>query len=370
MVPDRRLRAWVDLASVEGLGNRDLHRLLTAFGSPEAVVDASSASLAQYIPTSLAQEIRGLGGLGSARSAEVMAWVRESENHLLTWDDPDYPKVLFDIGDAPCLLYYKGRRELLNAPALAMVGSRNASPSGARTAQEFAEALASAGLTIVSGMALGIDSAAHRGALRAGPAGGSTIAVVGTGIDRIYPARNRTLAHEIAEKGGLLSEFPLGTPPLVYNFPRRNRLISGLARGVLVVEAALDSGSLITARCAGEQGRDVFAIPGSIHSPTSKGCHKLIKEGAKLVETSADILDELHWESPIGRSNVSQQNNASETSAEAADLLRALGYDPVTPDELAGRLTWPIERLTGLLLELELAGAVGQTAGGRFQRTR
>ncbi len=369
MVPDRRLRAWVDLASVEALGNRDLHRLLTAFGSPEGVFDATVASLSSHVSAVLAQEIRGGNG-GAERAAAAIDWAAEPGNHLLTWDDPDYPKALLDIGDAPCLLYYKGRRDLLNAPALAVVGSRNASPSGTRTAEEFAEALAAAGLTIVSGMALGIDSAAHRGAMRAGPLGGSTVAVVGTGIDRIYPPRNRTLAHQIAEQGGLLSEFALGTPPVMHNFPRRNRLISGLARGVLVVEAALGSGSLITARCAGEQGREVFAIPGSIHSPTSKGCHKLIREGAKLVETASDILDELQWKSGRAVAGVAPQQRSIEPAPETADLLLALGFDPVTPDELAGRLAWPIERLTPLLLELELSGAVGQTAGGRFQRTR
>ena len=365
MMSDERLRAWVKLAAVDGLGNRALHALLTAFGSPEAVFRESSSSLEQHVPARTARAIRSDDTLG--RVAPPIAWASLPGNHLLTWDDADYPKGLLDIGDAPVLLYYKGRRELLNAPAIAIVGSRNGSPAGIKTAEEFAEALATAGLTIISGLALGIDAAAHRGGLRASLRGGSTIAVIGTGIDRIYPPRNRELAHQIAAHGGILSEFPVGTPPLAGNFPRRNRLISGLARGVLVVEATLGSGSLITARLAGDQGRDVFAIPGSIHSPFSKGCHKLIKDGAKLVETAEDVLEELKWpNSP--HADVATRADPLAIDGDASALLAALGFDPATPDELCARLGWTADRVTALLLQLELAGNVAQTPGGRVQR--
>jgi DNA processing protein len=364
-MPDERLRAWVRLAVVDGLGSRNLHALLTAFGSPEAVLDASSASVEQHVPARIARAIKN--GDASGHAARALAWAAAPGNHLLTWDDADYPKALLDIGDAPVLLYYKGRRNLLNAPAIAIVGSRNASPAGIKTAEEFAEALAAAGLTVISGLALGIDAAAHRGGLRAGLRSGSTVAIIGTGIDRIYPPRNRELAHQIAEQGGILSEFPLGTPPLSGNFPRRNRLISGLGQGVLIVEAALGSGSLITARLAGEQGRDVFAIPGSIHSPFSKGCHKLIKEGAKLVETAQDVLEELKWPNTPAAPAECPADSAA-IDGDALSLLNSLGFDPATPDELCARLGWAAERVTALLLQLELAGKVAQTPGGRVQR--
>lgn len=365
MMPDERLRAWVRLAVVDGLGGRDLHALLTALGSPEAVLDASSASLEQHVPARIARAIKTGGDSGQGGPA--LAWATEPGNHLLTWDDADYPQALLDIGEAPVLLYYKGRRSLLNAPAIAIVGSRNASPAGIKTAEGFAEALAAAGLTVISGLALGIDAAAHRGGLRAGPRSGSTLAIIGTGIDRIYPPRNRELAHQIAAQGGILSEFPLGTPPLSGNFPRRNRLISGLARGVLVVEATLGSGSLITARMAGEQGRDVFAIPGSIHSPFSKGSHKLIKEGAKLVETAQDVLEELKWPN-MPAAAVEGQADPAVIDVDSLALLTSLGFDPATPDELCARLGWAAARVTALLLQLELAGKIAQTSGGRVQR--
>ena len=365
MMPDERLRAWVRLAGAEGLGSRTLHALLTAFGSPEDVLDASSAALELHVSARIARAIRN--GDDSGLAARALDWSALPGNHLLSWDDPDYPRALLDIGEAPVLLHYKGRRELLNAPAIAMVGSRNASPSGIKTAEEFAEALASAGLTVISGLALGIDAAAHRGGLLAGPRGGSTVAVIGTGIDRIYPPRNRELAHRLAEQGGILSEFPLGTPPAAGNFPRRNRLISGLARGVLVVEAALGSGSLITARLAGEQGRDVFAIPGSIHSPFSKGCHKLIKDGAKLVESAQDVLEELQWPH-IPAAGTRLTADSPLVGPDAMLLLNSLGFDPVTPDELCLRLAWAPDRVTAVLLQLELAGKVAQTPGGRVQR--
>lgn len=356
---------WLSL--VEGLGPRGMHALLSGLGSPAAVLNASASTLEQYVPGHLARAIKSGGGDNGAVAGPILEWGRVPGNHLIAWDDPDYPKMLLDTADAPPLLYYKGRRELLNKPALAIVGSRNASPSGLRTAEEFAEALAAAGLAIVSGLAQGIDAAAHRGALRAGVCGASTIAVIGTGVDRIYPPANRDLARQIAGEGGMLSEFPLGTPPLAANFPKRNALISGLARGVLVVEAALGSGSLITARLAGEQGREVFAIPGSIHSPFSKGCHRLIRDGAKLVETAQDILEELRWPvaGPIAPSKVYATDDGNDASGA---LLAALGHDPLTTDELCARLGWPVGRVSALLIELELAGRVAQMPGGRLQR--
>ena len=254
----------------------------------------------------------------------------------------------------------KGSAPLLNGKSLAIVGSRNPTPQGEANASAFAAELAAAGLSIVSGLALGIDAAAHRGAMKAG---GHTIAVIGTGADRIYPARNRELAHAICEHGAILSEFPLGTPPLPGNFPRRNRLIAGLSRGCLVVEAAARSGSLITARLAADFGREVFAIPGSIHSPLSKGCHQLIRQGAKLVESAQDVLEELGWASATA-SALPAASAAQGTDA----LLMALGHDPCTIDVLAARAGLTPDALLAMLLQLELEGHVASLPGGRYQR--
>jgi DNA processing protein len=290
--------------------------------------------------------------------AETLAWLDQPGNSLLTLGDPDYPKPLLEIADPPALLYCKGRRDLLGRPGLGIVGSRNATPQGLRDAEAFALALSDAGLTIVSGLALGIDAAAHRGGLAGS---GSSIAVVGTGLDRIYPARNKALAHRLAEQGLILSEFALGTPPLPGHFPSRNRLISGLARGVLVVEATTDSGSLITARVAAEQGREVFAIPGSIHSPLARGCHALLKQGAKLVESAADILDELAWQQRI--------TPPAHLSAPLPDpVLDAMDGAPVTLDTLAQRSGLTLDALSAKLLTLELEGRIAPLPGGRYQK--
>jgi DNA processing protein len=259
------------------------------------------------------------------------------------------------------MLYVKGRVELLNATSIAIVGSRNATPQGEENAEAFAEVFSQAGITVISGLALGIDAAAHRGGLRGNA---STIAVVGTGLDTVYPARNKTLAHQIARHGALVSEFPLATPPNRENFPRRNRIISGFANGVLVVEAALSSGSLITARLAAEQGRDVFAIPGSIHSPFSKGCHSLIKQGAKLVESAQDVLEELKFASaPVA-------TGAEDDDQPVNPLLQHMGYDPVSLDALAARAKLPAEKISQTLLELELSGEVNSLPGGLYQRLK
>ena len=278
---------------------------------------------------------------------------------MLTLADTAYPKQLLEIPDPPALLYVAGSPELLSIPSLAVVGSRNATPQGLRNAHAFARAFSDAGLAIVSGLAIGVDSDAHRGGLE-GP--GSTIAVLGTGIDVTYPRRNAALADEILSRGALVSEFPLGTEPHAGNFPRRNRLISGLAKGCLVIEAAVDSGSLITARFAVDQGREVFAIPGSIHSPLSKGCHALIKQGAKLVESAQDVLDEL---------GISGRRPASAQEAgKGHDLLEKMGFDPCDIDELTVRSGLSAEAVSATLLELELDGKIAGLPGGLYQRIR
>jgi DNA processing protein len=284
---------------------------------------------------------------------------------LVAWDDPDYPGSLLEIGDPPPVFYCLGRRELLAGSGFAIVGSRNATAQGRADAQAFAAALSATGFTIVSGLAIGIDAAAHRGGLAHA---GSSIAVVGTGLDRVYPAANRELARELAVRGLVVSEFAPGTPPLKQNFPRRNRLVSGLSRGVLVVEATLSSGSLITARFAGEQGREVFALPGSIHSPFSKGGHKLIREGAKLVETAQDILDELGHPARAPAPRALPRGGAAR-DATADAIVEALGYDPADVDTLAARTGLPAAAVAAGLTALELDGRVAALAGGLWQRT-
>ncbi|MEO8755326.1 MAG: DNA-processing protein DprA [Casimicrobiaceae bacterium] len=351
--------AWASL-SLHALPHADLVALLRAFVTPEAVLAASRTQLSAVVPDAVVAKLAAPPADDAL--ARTSAWLALPGHDLVAWDDPDYPQALLELGYAPPALFFMGRRELLNRPALAIVGSRNATAQGKDNARNFAHALADAGLTIVSGLALGVDGAAHEGALMGT---GSTLAVVGTGLDRVYPARHRDLAHRIAAEGGLLSEFPPGTPPREWNFPRRNRLISGLARGVLVVEAALQSGSLITARLAGEQGREVFAIPGSIHSPLAKGCHKLIREGAKLVETAQDILEEMGMVAKA----VPLQSAAAAPMSESA-LLAALADDPVDIDALAERTGLPAHAVTAELTELELAGIVAALPGGRWQRRR
>jgi len=306
--------------------------------------------------------------------AAARQWAQASDQHIVTLADTAYPRALLDIADPPTLIYVRGRLDLLQRPALAIVGSRNPTPQGIKNAENFSAALAQSGLIIVSGLALGIDTAAHQAALSVQ---GDTIAVIGTGIDRIYPARNLDLARKIVKQGCIISEFPLGTPAVAYNFPRRNRLISGLARGVLVVEAAAESGSLITARLAGEQGKEVFSIPGSIHSPQARGCHKLIKQGAKLVETVQDILEELDWHDQYSEKDQasafsppapSVTATVQETRTDTDELLALIGFDPCSIDELAARSGLSIEILSQQLLQLELDGRLANLPGGRFQR--
>lgn len=297
--------------------------------------------------------------------AATLQWLAEPGHQLVTWDDSDYPRALFDIDDAPPALFYMGRRELLNRPALAIVGSRHATVQGRDDARAFAKALAAAGVTIISGLATGIDAAAHEGAL---DQTGGTLAVVGTGLDRVYPAANRKLAHAIAERGGLLSEFAPGTPALKFHFPRRNRLISGLSRGVLVVEANLSSGSLITARLAGEQGREVMALPGSIHAPLARGCHKLIRDGAKLVETVQDVLAELKLAPQVALSAPADVAAAEPAGGPAQMVVAAMGTAPVDLDRLIARTGLPAQEIAAQLTALELAGLVAALPGGNWQR--
>jgi DNA processing protein len=297
----------------------------------------------------------------------TLDWLKKDNAHIVTLADNDYPKKLLEISNPPAVLYAIGHLHWLNHPSIAMVGSRSATPQGEKNAEEFAASLCNLGLCVVSGMALGIDGAAHRGALKAN---GATIAVVGTGLDIVYPARHRDLAHKIAERGLIISEFPLGTPSKAQNFPRRNRLISGLSLGCLVVEANIDSGSLITARLATEQGREVFAIPGSIHSPVAKGCHQLIKQGAKLVENTQDILEEiknlLPAHSPNGLTTDVIEN--TETSLGAYTVLDLMGFDAINFDHLQQLSALTTEALSAMLMMLELDGKVTVLNGNKYQR--
>ncbi|TAK91538.1 MAG: DNA-protecting protein DprA [Burkholderiaceae bacterium] len=354
------LSAWLRLSLTPEIGPATVRKLLERFGLPQQVLDTSFHSLSQVLAPAIVERLLHPDEAQQKIIAATFDWLEQPQHHVLTLADVDYPQHLLEIADPPPLLYLKGRRELLQQPGLAIVGSRHASTQGSANAEAFARTLSGAGLTVISGMALGIDSAAHRGALDAGDAAGSTIAVIGTGIDLVYPASNRALAHRIAEHGLIVSEFPLGSKALAHHFPRRNRVISGLARGVLVVEAAAASGSLITARQAGEQGREVFAIPGSIHSPLAKGCHQLIKQGAKLVESAQDILEELHL-----------QTAPAQTGRDifpTHPLLQHLGFDPCGLDELQSRSQLDTATLQAQLLELELQGQVQRLSGGKFSR--
>lgn len=359
------LNAWLALSLTRGLGGESARRLLKEFGSPDAVFAASISSLKSVVKAEVAAEINK--GIADDAVAPAMAWLEDGNNHIVTLADSDYPQALLNIPDPPLLLYVKGRLDLLNRPALAVVGSRSATPQGISNAEAFAKSLSDAGLCIISGLAHGIDAAAHRGALRGqGNNPGSSIAIVGTGLDKVYPAANRDLAHALAQQGALVSEFPLGTPPLAANFPRRNRLISGMSLGCLVVEASLQSGSLITARLALEQGRDVFAIPGSIHAPQSKGCHSLLKQGAKLVETAQDILEELGG---LAVTPAPAVNSAGpDSNGPDAALLEHLGFDPVDADTLSVRCGLTVSQLSAMLLTLELNGRICVLPGGLYQR--
>lgn len=354
MIATQGPAAWLRLTLIPGIGSETQRKLLAAFGLPEAIFAASPSTLRGVIGNKA--DLLLDFPLGDAVERHL-DWAGQANQHILTLADPGYPRQLLNIADPPTLLFVRGDPSLLQRPALGIVGSRNATPQGLRNATQFSATLAENGLCIVSGLALGIDTAAHRGALGAA---GATIAVIGTGADRVYPARNRDLALSIAERGAIVSEFPLGTPPIAANFPRRNRIIAGLSLGVLVVEAAVESGSLITARQAGEQGREVFAIPGSIHAPQSRGCHRLIREGAKLVETANDILEELDTSPAASPLPLADESEPA--------LLALIGHDPCGFDELIERSGMPADALHGELLALELAGRIGILPGNRYQR--
>jgi DNA processing protein len=364
MTQDPGLASWLQLTLTPGLGAATIRELLKQLGLPEKILAAPRRELARLVS---AEALAALDSEPVARSVErALAWLEKPGCTLVTLADAAYPPLLLEIGDPPPVLYCRGRTELLGRPALAIVGSRNSSAQGAANAEQFARAFSAAGLTIVSGLAQGIDAAAHRGGL-AGE--GSTIAVLGTGVDLAYPAANAPLAQEIAERGLVVSEYPLGMKALAHNFPRRNRLISGLAQGCLVIEAALASGSLITARAAAEQGREVFAVPGSIHSPLSKGCHALIKSGAKLVENAEDVLAELAAFRRTGfASTRAPAPSGREASTENEPLLACMGFDPVDVDSLCARAGMPAERVSAELLRLELGGRITALPGGLYQR--
>jgi len=361
MSPDQETLAWLRLGLVAELTPSGFRKLLSTLSTPEAICAADRATLARIVSGDIATAIAR--GPDSERLDRTLRWLEEPGNHVVTFADDAYPRLLLEITDPPPLLYVKGDPDLLDHASLAVVGSRNATQQGRANAQAFSQELSEGGFTIISGLALGIDAAAHIGGLAAAS---SSIAVVGTGLDIVYPARNRDLAHRLAGEGALVSEFGLGTPALASNFPRRNRLISGLSRGCLVVEAALKSGSLITARYALEQGRDVFAIPGSIHSPLSKGCHLLLKQGAKLVESSRDVLEELG----VVVHERGGTLGAEDDVAHENPVLAALGFDPLDLDTLCKRSGLTPESASAMLLTLELEGVVDRLPGNKFQRVR
>jgi DNA processing protein len=357
---EKNLEFWLRLSLIPGLGDAAVRKLLAAFGPPQQVFATGLSALSRQVSQNFAEAIHS-GGADDSVLAPVAAWLEEDINKIVTLADAAYPQSLLQTSDPPSLLYVKGRYPLLNRDALAIVGSRSATPQGCASAEAFAKTLSDAGLTIVSGLAIGIDAAAHRGGLAGNS---SSIAVVGTGLDIVYPARHRELAHQLAAAGAIVSEFPLGTPARAANFPRRNRIISGLAHGCLVVEAAQQSGSLITARLANDQGKEVFAIPGSIHSPLSKGCHQLIRQGAKLVESAQDILEELK----IQTARILPPPLAS--GHPNHPLLDCLGFDPCNINTLCARSGLSSDVITAQLLQLELDGRVATLPGGLYQRLR
>jgi DNA processing protein len=364
MKEDSGLASWLQLTLTPGLGAAAIRGMLQQFGLPQNVLARSASELSRYAPSATLKSLSS-DEVGRAVGA-ALEWAEMAGHFIVTLADEAYPRALLEIPDPPALLYELGRINLLQRTSLAVVGSRNATAQGEQNAESFAKALSETGLTIVSGLAMGIDAAAHRGGLAGS---GSTVAVLGTGVDVVYPRRNAELAARIAERGLLVSEFPLGTAPAAYNFPRRNRLISGLSRGCLVVEAAAASGSLITARTAADQGREVFAIPGSIHSPLSKGCHGLIKSGAKLVESAEDVLAELSGFRQSGSaSTTARRVPPGARSIPDSALLALMGHDPVDVDSLCTRAGMSAEQVSSELLRLEIDGHVAALPGGLYQR--
>ncbi len=386
---EQALRDWIQLTATPGLGNTSVRRLLAQFGLPARILAQPASALQSCISANQAQALLQPSDAVRSLQTATCAWLFAAPSsslrrHIITLGDPDYPGCLLETADPPVLLYALGHEQWFGAEgllkawpdkSLAIVGSRTPTAQGNANAHAFSHALVSQGVSVVSGLALGIDTAAHQGALAAPPLETpTTIAVIGTGIDRVYPKHNHALAQQVAERGLIVSEYHLGTPPLAQNFPKRNRIISGLALGTLVVEAAPESGSLVTARLANEQGREVFAIPGSIHSPQSKGCHALIRQGAKLVETVADILEELPALLKPNPGNPASDTPKLDTAApnnqqpESNPLLAALGYDPADLDSLSARTGWDVATLQIQLLDLELQGQVARLPGGLYQR--
>jgi DNA processing protein len=376
------LDLWLRLVLTPGIGPIHARRLLERFGSPRAIFESDATALAAFAGARMARLLQSDDGARQRKVAQTLEWACAESHHLITFADADYPRHLLQIDDAPPLLHAVGRRDILSRPMLAMVGARNATAAGTDNARAFARTLSSAGWTITSGLALGIDAAAHQGALQGGA---GTVAVVGTGADIVYPARHRALADRIAADGLIVSELALGTPPSAGLFPRRNRLIAGMSHGVVVVEAALQSGSLITARQAGEFGREVFAIPGSIHSPLSRGCHALIRQGALLVESAREVIDELPALTaapivdvscaPPERDGAQPASAAGRSRASVVDpgltqdpVMAAIGHDPVQPDTLAIHVGLEAGELSARLVILELNGLIRRLSDGRVQR--
>lgn len=363
------LSAWLRLSLEPGLRSDQARLLLGALGLPPSIYAASSSALLRYLPAPLVAQLRQPPNDTLQQQIDrTLQWLDHEHHHVLTLADPAYPPALLDLHDPPLILYINGQLSHLQQPALAIVGARNATPGGTAIAQDFAHYLAAQGWLICSGLASGIDQAAHRGALAAGPQGAGTVAILGTGIDLVYPAAHRQLAHDIVQHGILLSEFPLGTKALPYHFPKRNRLVAAFSKGVLVVEAARQSGSLITARLATELGREVFAIPGSIHSPLSRGCHALLRQGAKLVEQAQDILEELAPNSL--NPPLSTLAPDPTLSAAARQVLTLLDYSPQSVDELQRLWAGSPATLAQSLLELEMASLVARLETGNYQRLK
>lgn len=386
-LPDDELAAWLRLVGTPGVGRDSVRRLLAAFGSAEAVFAADERAWRTVVVPAVAAALREPIAGHDRLVAGVLAWrAAQPARRVMVLGEPDYPEQLLNTADPPLLLYLEGDTSLLAARSVAVVGSRRPTPQGRENARRFAVALAREGWTVVSGLAAGIDAAAHEGALQAGERGGRTIAVIGTGIDKVYPAHHATLQRHLLGQGGLVvSELPLGAPPLARHFPQRNRIIAGLARGTLVVEAALRSGSLITARLAVEAGREVMVVPGSILAEQSAGGHELIRQGATLVVSVEQVLEALGMPAatPVsaagdvhggvdGDAEVGddgRENGDERPGAEADDeVLRALGHDPTSLDALIARCGWPAPALNAHLLTLELAGLVARLPGGLYQR--
>ncbi|MEW6445085.1 MAG: DNA-processing protein DprA [Pseudomonadota bacterium] len=370
--PRERLRAWLTLMHAPGLGPRGFAAIRATWADPLTLLAEPPARLASL--GLRAETAQALTQPDEARLEASLGWLDAPGRHFIPFDDPRYPPALHDLPDPPLALFALGDPDLLHIPGIAIVGARHPTPGGEQNARAFARDLATRGLAVISGLARGIDAEGHRGAL---DAQGLTIAVVGTGVDRVYPAEHRELAHAIVGNGGLIvSEFPLSTPPRPGNFPRRNRLIAALGLGVLVVEAAPKSGSLITARLAGDLGREIFAIPGSIHNPMARGCHGLIRSGAKLVESSADILEELAPRISLpahapALPDASPRASGTETAAlpdDHARLLTAMGFDPVSADTLVGRTGLTAAEVSSILLIIQLQGLIAPVPGGLYIR--